>query len=243
MTVIVWNPDGSAYFTYAKPQISSNDRWQAGGIAIDIVEPAERVLTRYDGKALFLKDPSDMENPSHAFKNNPSQSIKINLEHTAIGPLMDMLESLGTDNEFARSHTEQHMKVFGKLMLGGTEMNFSGWGLRDHSWGPRFWQSTPSYRWITCNFGDDLGLIITTNGDGIGKGLFQKGQTLEKIEAASIETEFDSESGFHKKLDAELRLENGQVRHLPNVKAYIPLRNDVGSEYPNWRRYDRISTG
>ena len=55
MTVIVWNPDGSAYFTYAKPQISSNDRWQAGGIAIDIVEPAERVLTQTTARLCFSK--------------------------------------------------------------------------------------------------------------------------------------------------------------------------------------------
>ena len=226
MTVIVWNPDGSAYFTYAKPEISNNDRWQAGGIDIEIVEPAEKVLTRYSGKALFLKDPRDMENPSNAFKNNPSQVIKIDLEHNAVGPLYGHVGEPGDGNEFARSHTEQHMKVSGTLMLGDTEMNFSGWGLRDHSWGPRFWQSTPSYRWITCNFSDDLGLIITTNGDGIGKGLFQKGQSLEKIEAASVTTEFDSASGFHKKLEAELQLENGQIRHLSGtVKAYIPLRN------------------
>ena len=226
MTVIVWNPDGSAYFTYAKPQISNNDRWQAGGIDIEIIEPAETVRTRYDGKALFLKNPRDMENPSNAFKSNPSQAIKIDLEHTAVGPLYGHVGEAGDGNEFARSHTEQHMKVSGTLMLAGTEMTFSGWGLRDHSWGPRFWQSTPSYRWITCNFNDDLGLIITTNGDGVGKGLFQHGQSLEKIEAASITTEFDIDSGFHKRLDAELQLENGQIRHLSGtVKAYIPLRN------------------
>jgi hypothetical protein len=167
-----------------------------------------------------------MENPGNAFKKNPRQPIKINLEHTAVGPLYGHVGEPGDGNEFARSHTEQHMKVSGELMLGGTEINFSGWGLRDHSWGPRFWQSTPSYRWITCNFGDDLGLIITANGDGIGKGLLQKGQSLEKIEAASIKTEFDSDSGFHKKLDAQLRMENGQVRCLSGtVIGYIPLRN------------------
>ena len=54
MTVIVWNPDGSAYFTYAKPEIDNNDRWASGGIKIDITEPTELVLTSFYGKALFL---------------------------------------------------------------------------------------------------------------------------------------------------------------------------------------------
>lgn len=226
MTVIVWNPDGSAYFTYAKPQIDNNDRWHAGGVDIEIVEPAERVITRYHGKALYLENPKDMENPSKAFKNNPSQHIKLDLVHTAVGPLYGHVGEPGDGNEFARSHTEQHMRVSGTLNLTGDAMNFSGWGLRDHSWGPRFWQSTPSYRWITCNFNDDLGLIITTNGDGIGKGLFQHGQSLEQIAAVTVTTEFDKDSGFHKRLDAELKLESGQIRHLSGVvKSYIPLRN------------------
>ena len=37
MTVIVWNPDGSAYFTYAKPEIDNNDRWAAGGIDLSLI--------------------------------------------------------------------------------------------------------------------------------------------------------------------------------------------------------------
>jgi hypothetical protein len=226
MTIIIWNPDGSAYFTYAKPKISNNDRWQAGGLDVEIVEPTDKIRTRYDGQALFLKEPRDMENPSNAFKNNPSQAIEIDLLHTAVGPLYGHVGEPGDGNEFARSHTEQHMRVSGKLKLAGDALEFSGWGLRDHSWGPRFWQSTPSYRWITCNFGNDLGLIITTNGDGKGRGLFQKGQSLEKIEAASIKTEFDSDSGFHKSLEAEMQLENGQIRRLSGkVISYIPLRN------------------
>ena len=31
MTVIVFNPDGSAFFNYKKPEITHNDGWNAGG--------------------------------------------------------------------------------------------------------------------------------------------------------------------------------------------------------------------
>ena len=35
MTVIVFNPDGSAFFNYKKPEISHNDGWDAGGALIE----------------------------------------------------------------------------------------------------------------------------------------------------------------------------------------------------------------
>ena len=47
MTVIVWNPDGSALFYYAKPEIGSNDGWNAGGLSVEVLEPTERVRTLY----------------------------------------------------------------------------------------------------------------------------------------------------------------------------------------------------
>jgi hypothetical protein len=39
----------------------------------------------------------------------------------------------------------------------------AGFGLRDHSWGPRVWQSIPWYRWITASFGP-VGIGCTLRG-------------------------------------------------------------------------------
>ncbi len=227
MTVIVWNPDGSAYFNYAKPEISHNDGWDAGGLKVEILTPAERVRTTYAGKALFMTDPSAMADPGKAFKENPRQEIRIDLEHTAVGPLYGHVGEPGDGNDFARAHTEQHMRVAGTLTLGdGESIDFWGWGLRDHSWGPRYWQSTPSYRWITGNFGDDLGMIITTNGEGVGGGLFQEGDELVKIAKAVIHPEYAPDSNYHTALRAELSLEDGRERVVEGrVMGYIPLRN------------------
>ena len=36
VTAIVWNPDGSAVFNYLKPEIDSNDGWNAGGLEIKV---------------------------------------------------------------------------------------------------------------------------------------------------------------------------------------------------------------
>ena len=109
VTVIVWNPDGSAYFNYAKPDISDNDSWNAGGLTIDVQNPGERVRTLYTGEPLFMSNPLDMKDPGKAFKANPRRPIKLDLIHTAVGPLYGHVGKAGDGNEFARSHSEQHM--------------------------------------------------------------------------------------------------------------------------------------
>ncbi|MAI53670.1 MAG: hypothetical protein CMP96_04850 [Gammaproteobacteria bacterium] len=232
VTVIVWNPDGSAYFNYKKPEIHHNEAWDAGGLKIEIIKPAELVCTRYEGTALYMADPLDMQDPGKAFKANPKQRLVIDLEHTAVGPLYGHVGEPGDGNEFARSHTEQHMRVAGSITLGDdAPLVFAGWGLRDHSWGPRFWQATPSYRWLTGNFGDDLGMIVTTGGDGIGRGLFQEGDKLVKIDQAVITTEYRPDTQFHRQLAVDCQLENGEIRHITGeVMGYIPLRNRRGGQ-------------
>ncbi len=226
MTVIVWNPDGSAAFNYAKPDIEHNNGWNAGGLKIDVLEPGEKIHTFFEGPAVYLEDPRAMADPGKAFKNNPYQTLKIDLIHDAVGPLYGHVGDPDDGNQFARAHTEQHMKVGGSISLDGVKLDFNGWGLRDHSWGPRYWQATPSYRWITGNFGDDLGMIVRTNGKGEGGGLFHEGQDLVRITKATLETEYEGDSKFHKSLTAQLVLEDGRKRTLEGrVMSFIPLRN------------------
>jgi len=227
MTVIVWNPDGSALFNYAKPAITHNDAWDAGGLKIDVLSPAESVRTTYDGSAVFLADPKEMADPGKAFKNNPHQRLRINLLHDAVGPMYGHVGDPDDGNQFARAHTEQHSRISGEIQMGDeAPVAFSGWGLRDHSWGPRYWQATPSYRWITGNFGDDLGMIVRTNSAGEGGGLFHEGQNLVRITKTKLHTEYAGDSNYHTALSAELTLEDGRVRQLEGrVMGYIPLRN------------------
>ncbi|MCZ6617203.1 MAG: hypothetical protein O7E57_03645 [Gammaproteobacteria bacterium] len=230
MTVIVWNPDGSALFNYARPAISHNDGWDAGGLRITIVEPAEVVRTTYDGEAYFLRDPRVMSDPGSAFRDSPQQRLTIDLTHEAVGPMYGHVGETGDGNQFARSHSEQHMRVSGTLRMGeGAPLALNGHGLRDHSWGPRYWQATPSYRWITGNFGDDLGMIVRTNDAGHGGGLFHQRQDLVRITRTRLTTEYEPGTNYHKTLRAELELEDGRELLLEGrVMGYIPLRNRRG---------------
>jgi len=227
MTVIVWNPDGSAVFNYDKPAINHNDAWHAGGLDISIVEPAELVNTVFDGSAVVLNEPKQMSDPGKAFKSNPRENLRIDLQHEAVGPMYGHVGDPDDGNQFARAHTEQHMRVSGTITVGEeAPIAFNGWGLRDHSWGPRYWQATPSYRWITGNFSDDLGMIVRTNDKGEGGGLFHEGQKLVRITDTKLTTQYEPGTNYHTALSAELKLEDGRVRTLQGkVMGYIPLRN------------------
>ena len=227
MTVIVWKPDGSAYFMYGKPEISHNDGWNAGGLSIEVEKPTEVVHTRFEGSVLVMADPRDMQDPSRAFKENPRQSLMLNLRHDAVGPFYGHVGDPDDDNQFARAHTEQHMRVSGELKIGDDlRAAFNGHGLRDHSWGPRYWQAARSYRWITGNFGDDLGMVVNTNGEGEGGGLFHEGEEIVRIAKAKVETDYEPGTRFHRALRAQLSLEDGRERVLEGrVMGFIPLRN------------------
>src|SRR5262249_14418801 len=145
MTVIVYNPDGSALFNYKRPKITSNDGWNAGGLKVDVVVPGEKLSTVYDGSTVYLKDPRAMSAPHKACNEKPHKHIKLDLIHDGCGPIYGHVGSGKDGNDFARAHYEQHMRVSGTLEVEGeAPVRIDGHGLRDHSWGPRYWQSTPS---------------------------------------------------------------------------------------------------
>jgi hypothetical protein len=226
MTVIVYLPDGTALFNYKRPQISTNDGWDAGGIKVDVLKPGEVIRTTYEGSVVYLKDPREMREPGDAFKNNPHRKLKLDILHKGVGPMYGHVADEKSGNDFARAHYEQHMAIEGTVQIDDeAPMRITGHGLRDHSWGPRYWQSTPSYRWITGNYGDDMGMVISVVGDRVG-GVFHKGQEIIQIKDVKLDTGYEGNTNYHKTLKAELTLANGEKHTVEGtVKGFIPLRN------------------
>jgi hypothetical protein len=227
MTVIVYNADGSALFNFKRPEIDSNDGWNAGGLAVEVLTPGEKLRTVYQGSAVYLSDPRAMGDPRRAFKENPHRGLLIDLVHEGVGPMYGHVGKPGDGNDFARAHYEQHMRVSGQIEIeGDTPIAISGHGLRDHSWGPRYWQSTPDYRWITGNFGDDLGMVISIVGDRVG-GVFHRGpDELQRVTEVKLDTDYEPGTNYHRALRAEVTLADGtQHRVEGRVRGFIPLRN------------------
>ena len=79
------------------------------------------------------------------------------------------------------------------IAVGDEEWEVDGFGLRDHSWGPRFWQAPWWYRWLTINFDDDAGFVLSiiTHRDGeqrIGGVVFEDGEYRTSTRARSTPT-------------------------------------------------------
>ena len=115
-----------------------------------------------------------MAEPRQAFADNPRVACTIALTHRAAGRVWggepeweegDPPVEIDPEKAFARGHTEQHMAVTGVVTVGDERFELhDGLGMRDHSWGPRYWQSIWWYRWLTGNLGPGLGFACTVSG-------------------------------------------------------------------------------
>jgi hypothetical protein len=260
-TVCLYLPDGRVLFSFGRPAITSNDAFDAGGLRFEVLEMTDRHRTTFDGNVVELREPRQMADPKAAFQNNPKKRVAFDLEHVAVGPLYGHKaeEKPGEDASqgFARAHFEQHMKVTGSLTIDGEVQRIEGFGLRDHSWGPRFWQAIHSYEWLTLNFGEGLGAMIScVQRDAEGKetsrgGVIVRGMEMERIVDAQITAEYEDNGLYHKSLTAKIKTEKG-VEHTitGTVKSFIPLRNRrenletfIGEGMTEWRLGDQVGYG
>jgi hypothetical protein len=174
MTVCLYLPDGRVAFNYKRPKIEGHEAHDAGGLRFEVVAPYEEHRVTYDGKVCVLARPREMADPTRAFKDNPHAACTVDLALKAVGrtwggePEWEEGEEkpdLDPEKMFARGHTEQHMAITGSVVVGDERFDITdALGLRDHSWGPRFWQNIWWYRWLTVNLGPKLGFACTISG-------------------------------------------------------------------------------
>lgn len=259
MTTCLYLPDGRVLFQFKRPQIANNDAFDAGGMRFEVIEPGERLRTTYEGSLVELRDPTAMTDPSSAFRENPHKRVVLDLIHEAAGPFYGHKSdapAADPEKEFGRAHYEQHMRAVGTLTIDGEMMPIDGYGLRDHSWGPRYWQAIHSYRWLTVNFGSDFGMMVSVIwGDPDSPprqgGVVVRGDTITNIRAVELDTDYEENGLFHRALRARLTLEDGDTLELTGtVRSFIPLRNrragkitHVGEGMTEYRCGDAVGYG
>lgn len=259
MTLTLYMPDGSVLFQYKRPEITDNDAMDAGGMRFEVIDGLKKLRTTYDGSAVYLTEPEQMADPRAAFKNNPFKKVRLDLVHEAAGPAYGSSGAnhkvVDPEKEFAKAHYEQHMRVRGTVQVDGETLQIDGLGLRDHSWGPRYWQAIYSYRWLTINFAPDFGMMVSTiwrdPEHRTQSGVVVRGDKIDPITAVDIETEFDGGGLFHKSLVAHLKLGTGEEMDVTGrVMGFIPLRNrreglttHVGEGMTEFRCGDAVGYG
>jgi hypothetical protein len=237
MTTCLYLPDGRIGFTYARPEISHNDAFDAGGMRFEVITPFEALRTTYTGKVCILDEPLQMANPRKAFTENPWVECEVVLDHRGIAPMYggEPVNDDGTpltedlSGGFARGHYEQHIGGRGAIRVGDDEWSVDGYGLRDHSWGPRFWQAPWWYRWLTINFGEDAGFVVSivTSRDGkqrVGGMALENGE-YHHLDRASIETEWTGDDLYHQEMRVTAASGDREYEITGSVLNLIPLRN------------------
>jgi len=260
MTTTVFLPDGRVLFNFKRPEISNNDAFEAGGMRFEVLRPVEHLKSVYKGSVIELTDPRAMADPRKAFTESPRRKILLDLDYHAVGPLYGNAshqdeESLTAEKQFAKAHYEQHMRVTGRLEWEEGTIEIDAFGLRDHSWGPRYWQALRSYEWLTMNFGDEMSAMVSVidRGEGAPKvaGVIIENGELDPVVDAQIAAEYEDGGLYHKSLQAQVTTKAGRSLTIDGtVKNFLPLRNrregkttHIGEGMTEWRVQGRTGYG
>jgi hypothetical protein len=269
MTVCLYRPDGSVAFMYQRPTISDNARHAAGGLSFEVRAPFREHAIRYEGSCCLLNRPLDLLDPRRAFHDNPLGPVSLELTYHGLSPgfggepreerdgkwVSAKAEKSG--QEFARGHLEQHGHATGRVVIDGVEHRVDGYGLRDHSWGPRYWQAPRYYRWLTMNFGADAGIAgaLTVQRDGTevqGGYIYRRGEPNRLVGRVEVETTYGGAERLHARLAVTVHpVDGGAAEHVEGrVLAMVPLRNRragvttrIAEGLTEWRWGERVGYG
>ncbi len=270
MTTCFYLPDSTVAFMFQRPEIHDNDAHDAGGLKFQVIEPFKNHRVTYSGKVCTLVDPLEMSDPAKAFKSNPYAKALLEIDYRATAPgwggelrgksgdrWVSPKNQGDPEAQFAKGHLEQLGRATGRLVVGDREYRINGLGLRDHSWGPRYWQAPKYYRWLTMNFDDALGAMatVTVNRDGSehpGGFVARKGQPFVQIRKVDIQTEYAGPQQLHDKIKVTAWMNGSDEPALITGKviSMIPLRNRragmvtrIAEGMTEWRWGDKVGYG
>ncbi len=242
MSCCLYLPDGRVGFMYQRPDLNHNDAFDAAGMRFEVVEPFRQLQLGYQGMLCVLDEPQQMENPRDAFTRNPLLPCRLRLTFNDLAPAFGgepvqadgQPIALDPEKSFARGHYEQHLSGSGDLQIGEESFRISGYGLRDHSWGPRYWQNIYWYRWLPLVFNENLAMMLSVITQRSGASLHW-GVVMTRDAQGRVTNDMVSEIRLASDYDdrqqaigqtAEFRTEGGvDYRLSGRALSLIPLRN------------------
>ena len=252
MSFCFYLPSGQVAFMFQRVELNHNEALDAGGLRFEVLEPLKKLAVHYQGPVVLLDNPQEMDNPRAAFANNPQVDASVHLTFEGMTPVYGG-EPVNEDGEpiqedpdesFARGHYEQHMKGHGEVQIGDTRMTLEGFGLRDHSWGPRYWQNLYWYRWFPMVFNEQFAMNMTVVQMASGRqhiwgmvydvrdGSEPEYDLIEDCQLTSTLDEHDQA----RRQEARVRTVRGREYQVTaQALALIPLRNRRQTDDGNWR--------
>src|SRR6185312_11010063 len=68
LSVCIYLPDGRVACQFRRPEIATNDGFDAGGLSYTVSEPFAAQRMAYEGELLVLDDPEDLRDPAKMFE-------------------------------------------------------------------------------------------------------------------------------------------------------------------------------
>jgi hypothetical protein len=233
----VYLPDGRVGFFFGRPESRTNNALMAGGAAFEVAVPFEQLRVSYVGPLCVLAEPRDMMDPKRALASSPIVDCRLELTLDGLvrpfggeprDPQVDIPLS-----SFARGHYEQHVRGRGVIEVAGESYHVDGLGLRDHSWGPRYWQNVSWYRFLPMAFSAEFALSAVLVGEDEGT-LHAGGMVLRRgangalgyipVDGVAITSEYDPDEMAIAQTMVVTTAERSY--HITGTAlALIPLRN------------------
>jgi hypothetical protein len=233
LSVCLYLPDGRIACRFSRPEIASNDRFDAGGLSYSVIEPFKKVAMKYEGELVIVDDPEALRDPQTLFAHGPRLPGRVSWTHEAVSPLHggepvdDRVQTM-YGRGFSLGHFNQHCRASGEIEVGAERWEIDGFGWRDHSWGPRYWQAIYYYRLFIANFanGDGFMLLKITNRNGVSRrlGVLLVEGKYEEITDLDIFTDW-TDGQDPRRVELGVRTAHRKAIISAEIVRLAPLRN------------------
>ncbi len=217
-------------FCYDRKDMPRGDEdMRVGALSLDRVDPFKRWKIGFDGQGQDLADGRILITPKRDRPEGWLQLADVDME-IDFAALCDPLYMFSAGGR--HGHFEQPGRCSGHITVGGQRRSFSGFGLRDKSWGPRPWTAPGKgsvdkppvelaggaasglfTMWITSVLNENLAFALTVSkgadGNVYGGGFLYKDGAYHQMLSASVDSDFEDGSLVHRRNRIAATFENG----------------------------------
>ena len=233
LSVCLFLPDGRIACQFQRPNIASNERFDAGGLSYAVIEPLKKVSMTFDGELMIVNDPNALRDPKTLFTAGPRLPGHVHWTLEAESPVHggepanDAVQTM-YGRDFSLGHFNQHARVRGEIRVGNDTFPIDGHGWRDHSWGPRYWQAIYWYRLFLANFPNGDGLMLLKITDEKDKsrrvGVLLVDGHYEDIVDMDLATEWTDQKD-PRRVEIGVRTQKRKAVIKAEIMTLAPLRN------------------
>jgi hypothetical protein len=239
--------DGGVVFHYKRSPLTAADHpagasaWNSGAMRLAADEATRRWRLTYAGdEARLVADTRAFgDDPGGTWRASEPLRCEFDFEWTADFP-MHVLSPAGNlmpgeqEIAYGKNHYEQFGRITGELRLGDQTWTLAAApAFRDHSWGPRIWESAPNQDFVTVYLDDGRRVVAvahrTDDGEDMHGILFAPGDVEPtQLEGYELRTSYAGEAEARGPIGWAFEGGGNTIEVEGDVEGFMPLR--VGKE-------------